>query len=532
MVIAVRTEEADDGLVVIKEARSDGDVARLTREAAMLARCRHPGVVDLLGVDDRSLRLRHAGTALGRLGPFPADQAAGIVCAVADVVHALHRLGVVHGDLEAAHVLLDDRGRPRLCGFGQASDRTDDGAADDVAAIGRLLGSLLKAGGDLPWARPFGGVRGSGRQRQARKELDGIVAQATRERRDQRLSARQLSKAVHAAVPQCSLPEPTSRSGPDSPWFAELPSEIDPTADISWTDDDLTWLAAVGDDGRAADELGDDTGPYAGLGSLDQLDDDGTDEDWAALAAAPESVTGPLPVYRPPDDEPRERARIEHDLAPAPVPGPSVALPPRVDSEEPRRRLPLARAALLLVVLALGVIGGVAGARAVRPLGSGPVSAADPAPTTTVGADTDDDGTLSTSPAAPPTTAPDPSTIWPERCDVPQPTGPDVDGDGCPEPVELDGRTARVGTVTVELGQDGDVVALGDWDCTGTATPAVLRPSTGEVFVFPTWSLTEPLEVDAISVVPGATGIVAGPEPCAAPVLDTPEGPHPVDLAS
>ena len=253
MVIAVRTEEADNGLVVIKEARSDGDVARLTREASVLARCRHPGVVDLLGVDHRSLRLRHAGTALGRLGPFPADQAAGIICAVADIVHALHRLGVVHGDLEAAHVLLDERGRPRLCGFGQATDHTDDGAADDVAAIGRLLAGLLKAGGDLPWARPPGGVRGSARQRQARKELDGIVAQATRERRDQRLTARQLSKAVHAAVPQCSLPEPVPRSGPASPWFAELPSDIDPTADLSWTDADLTWLAAAADDGRAAD---------------------------------------------------------------------------------------------------------------------------------------------------------------------------------------------------------------------------------------------------------------------------------------
>lgn len=528
MVIAVRTEEADGGLVVIKEARSDGDVARLTREAAMLARCRHPGVVDLLGVDDRSLRLRHAGTALGRLGPFPADQAAGIICAVADVVHALHRLGVVHGDVEAAHVLLDDRGRPRLCGFGQASEHTDDGAADDVAAIGRLLGTLLRAGRDLPWARPAGGVRGSGRQRQARKELDGIVAQATRERRDQRLTARQLSKAVHAAVPQCSLPEPSPRTGPATPWFAELPSDIDPTADLGWTDDDLSWLAATADDNRAADELGADAGPYAGLGSLDQLDDDCTDEGWAALAAAPASVTGPLPVFTPPDDGPQERARIEHDVVPPPLPGPSVALPPRVDVDEPRPPLPLARAALLIVVLAVGVVGGVAGARAVRPLGSDPVSAADPAPTTPTGQDDSADPTT-TMPAAPATTAPDPATAWPERCDVPQPTGPDVDGDGCPEPVELDGRTARIGTVTVELGRAGDVVALGDWGCTGIAVPALLRPSTGEVFVFPAWSLDEPLEVEAVSVVPDATGIATGPGRCPAPVVDTPDGAHTIE---
>ena len=243
-------------------------------------------------------------------------------------------------------------------------------------------------------------------------------------------------------------------------------------------------------------------------------------------------MTGPLPVFTPPDDEPRERARIEHDLAPPPVPGPSVPLPPRADTEEPRRRLPLARAALLLVVLAIGGVAGVAGARAVRPLGSDPVSAADPEPTTTDDGASTPDRTPATAPAAPPTTAPDPTAAWPERCDVPEPTGPDVDGDGCPEPIELDGRTARVGTVTVELGQDGDVVALGDWACTGTATPALLRPTTGEVFVFPAWSLDEPLEVDAVTVVPGATGIAAGPEACPAPVLDTADGPRTIELPS
>lgn len=104
------------------------------------------------------------------------------------------------------------------------------------------------------------------------------------------------------------------------------------------------------------------------------------------------------------------------------------------------------------------------------------------------------------------------------------PTGPDVDGDGCPEAVVLEDRTATVGTVTVEVGQDGDLVALGDWSCTGIATPAVLRPGTGEVFVFTGWSLDEPVEVDAAAVVPGATGIAAGPGECPSPVVATPDG--------
>lgn len=528
MVIAVRTEEAGDGLVVIKEARSDGDVARLTREAAMLARCRHPGVVDLLGVEERSIRLRHAGTALGRLGPFPADQAAGIVCAVADVVHALHRLGVVHGDIEAAHVLLDERGRPRLCGFGQASDLTDEAAADDVAAIGRLLAGLLRTGGDLPWSRPPGGVRGAGRLRQARKELDGIVAQATRERREQRLTARQLSKAVHAAVPGCSLPQPSTPTGTSTPWFAELPRDIDPTADLAWTDDDLSWLAGIADDDRNTDELGADVGPYAGLGSLDELDDDGTDADWAALAAAPEAVTGPLPVFTPPDEGPRERARIEHAPPEPQAPGPSVPLPPSAPAEEPRRRAPLARVALLLVVLVVGVVGGAAGARAVRPLGPDPVSAADePDGTTTTTAPM----APSSEGANPPTPeAGEPEPTWPPTCAVPEPTGPDVDGDGCPEAIELDGRAARVGSVTVEIGQEGDLVALGDWHCDGVATPALLRPTTGEVFVFPEWRLDQATEVRALGVFPEASGISAGPGACPSPVLSTPDGARTVDV--
>lgn len=529
MVIAVRTEEAGDGLVVVKEARSDGDVARLSREATMLARCRHPGVVDLLGVDERAIRLRHAGTALGRLGPFPPDQAAGIVCAVADVVHALHRLGVVHGDIEAAHVLLDERGRPRLCGFGQASEHTEDSAADDVAAMGRLLASLLKAGGGLPWARPPGGVRGASRQRQARKELDGIVAQATRERREQRLTARQLSKAVHAAVPGCSLPEPSTRSAPEQPWFAELPADIDPTADLAWTADDLSWLAGIADDDRTTDELGADTGPYAGLGSLDDLDDDGTDADWAALAAAPEAVTGPLPMFVPPvDDVPRERARIEHALLPPPPPGPTVSLPDSNRTGDAPRR-PAAHVALLLVLLVVGVVGGVVGARAVRPLGSDPVAASRDASSTTATT------TPTRDPAAPTTTTttavPDePAAAWPATCTLPAPPGPDVDGDGCPEPIELDGRTARVGSVTVELGQDGDLVALGDWRCEGIATPALLRPATGEVFVFPEWSLDEVVEVTAVGVFPDATGISAGPGRCPSPVLATAAGDRAVEV--
>ena len=44
-------------------------------------------------------------------------------------------------------------------------------------------------------------------------------------------------------------------------------------------------------------------------------------------------------------------------------------------------------------------------------------------------------------------------------------------------------RHASTGAPTRSAGS-GDLVAVADWDCDGRATPALVRPSTGEVFVF------------------------------------------------
>ena len=51
---------------------------------------------------------------------------------------------MVHGRLDASHILVGDHGRPVLCGFGDGC--VDARPEDDVAALGVLLGDLL--GGD------------------------------------------------------------------------------------------------------------------------------------------------------------------------------------------------------------------------------------------------------------------------------------------------------------------------------------------------------------------------------------------------
>ncbi|QXC62403.1 hypothetical protein KSP35_06275 [Aquihabitans sp. G128] len=63
----------------------------------------------------------------------------------------------------------------------------------------------------------------------------------------------------------------------------------------------------------------------------------------------------------------------------------------------------------------------------------------------------------------------------------------DVDGDGCAERFHIAGTTIEVDGERWALGQPGDHLSLGDWDCDGRATPGLVRPSTGEVFLFARW---------------------------------------------
>jgi hypothetical protein len=66
----------------------------------------------------------------------------------------------------------------------------------------------------------------------------------------------------------------------------------------------------------------------------------------------------------------------------------------------------------------------------------------------------------------------------------------DLDGDGCEEQVAWDPARAVLrlpGGRRLQVGEPGDRLLLGDWDCDTTDTPALYRPSTGEVFEFSSW---------------------------------------------
>jgi hypothetical protein len=56
------------------------------------------------------------------------------------------------------------------------------------------------------------------------------------------------------------------------------------------------------------------------------------------------------------------------------------------------------------------------------------------------------------------------------------------------------------------LGQPGDQLLIGDWDCNGTVTPALYRPDDGTLHLFTAWADRVPLA----SGPPRATGVTQG----------------------
>jgi len=369
--------------VALKRARSAEEAARLRRESDVLQVAAHPGLVELVALDDGEVpELRTiwvAGRSLADAHPLDVEEVAGVVAATASTLADLHAVGLVHGAVEAAHVLLDEDGRPVLCGLGSgglagercgssldAEDVLDPGA--DMAGLGAVLELLV--------ARATGRVRGAGAD-----ALRRLAERATGPRAD-RPSARELADAIHDAVGGARLPRPAGEPPPE------------PAAPLSQARHSLEGLRrpAVRPVATGRRRL-----RLAGAGVASA----------AAVAAAVLALDGP-------PAPPVQRAAIASP----------TSTPTSVAPEEP---------------------------------------------------------------SPPPTVAPRPPL--PSGCPaVEAPLTADVDGDGCAEAVTFVSGVVEAAGWRWAVGQEGDVVAVGDWTCGGRRSLAVLRPSTGEVYAFSGWA--------------------------------------------
>ncbi len=80
-----------------------------------------------------------------------------------------------------------------------------------------------------------------------------------------------------------------------------------------------------------------------------------------------------------------------------------------------------------------------------------------------------------------------------------------------PATFEFEGRPYEVGAV-------GDIVAVADWACSGDVVPIVLRPSSGEVFVWPDWQSGS---VPAAAIVANARTIDLSQTRCGSLAVET-----------
>jgi hypothetical protein len=120
---------------------------RIAREAEVLARLRHPNIVQLLDVLDEGgdvtlvMPYLTGGTLADRVvrhGPAPADEVERLAEALSGALAEAHRAGVVHRDIKPGNVLFDAEGVPHLADFGVASSRDD---TEGLTAIGTVVGT-------------------------------------------------------------------------------------------------------------------------------------------------------------------------------------------------------------------------------------------------------------------------------------------------------------------------------------------------------------------------------------------------------
>ena len=128
------------------------DPSRALKEARLLARVRHHNVVTVYGTDYVDGRVgiwmefvkgRTLASLLSTNGPLSAKEAALIGLDLCRALAAVHKAGLVHGDLKAHNVMREEGGRTVLMDFGTGKDVQAESKFNPLRARSDVAGTPL-----------------------------------------------------------------------------------------------------------------------------------------------------------------------------------------------------------------------------------------------------------------------------------------------------------------------------------------------------------------------------------------------------